>query len=333
MDAARGKASSYNRHVAYCRRKQGHPRKRGRSCRECSLAKAKCSFQARCSRCVARGLECVYERGATSQGSVQQATPASTASRNGTPRGAGRPANPPVSAPGSSDSAGSADYLSALDFGNGDVLDLPDIPQFDGSPYGGGGGLVPLDGVANQGLPLLRGIGQLSTLDMLLSSRLDSLLAAGGADPGPSLISGAVGDLGTLEKIRRRDPTSQQGASLILQALRSVPARMLHRETFPPFIHPQWHRPTLPEPLVVCMVIAHMFATGNQAIRPFLWRSILAEQTRLLREVCDIAAWLRRGGMSTQYRANSSSRDSSTTCPRMNSWLVPRRRRCISSCV
>lgn len=53
---------SYNRHVSYCRRSQNRPRHRQRSCRQCSLARTKCSFHSRCNRCVTKGLNCSYDR-------------------------------------------------------------------------------------------------------------------------------------------------------------------------------------------------------------------------------------------------------------------------------
>ncbi|RYP69304.1 hypothetical protein DL771_006179 [Monosporascus sp. 5C6A] len=54
--------SAYTRHVAYCQRNRGQPKKRKRSCKPCHSAKAKCSFDLECSRCLSRGLQCVYEK-------------------------------------------------------------------------------------------------------------------------------------------------------------------------------------------------------------------------------------------------------------------------------
>ena len=54
-------ASSYARHVTYCRRTQYRPRRRPRSCFACSVAKTKCSFNAPCARCTRKGLDCAYE--------------------------------------------------------------------------------------------------------------------------------------------------------------------------------------------------------------------------------------------------------------------------------
>jgi hypothetical protein len=53
--------TSYKRHVLYCRRTQHRPRTRARACRACNLAKVKCNLQSRCSRCLSKNLQCVYD--------------------------------------------------------------------------------------------------------------------------------------------------------------------------------------------------------------------------------------------------------------------------------
>ncbi|KAI0552643.1 hypothetical protein F4679DRAFT_75537 [Xylaria curta] len=54
--------SAFKRHVAYCRRTVGKPKKRKRSCKQCHRAKAKCSFELQCSRCTSKGFACEYEK-------------------------------------------------------------------------------------------------------------------------------------------------------------------------------------------------------------------------------------------------------------------------------
>ncbi|KAI1332103.1 hypothetical protein F5Y16DRAFT_394805 [Xylariaceae sp. FL0255] len=54
--------TAYKRHVAYCRRTLGKPKKRKRSCKHCHVAKSKCTFETPCARCAAKGLDCEYER-------------------------------------------------------------------------------------------------------------------------------------------------------------------------------------------------------------------------------------------------------------------------------
>ncbi|KAI0157277.1 hypothetical protein GGR57DRAFT_61941 [Xylariaceae sp. FL1272] len=72
--------SAYKRHVNYCRRTLTKPKKRKRSCKSCHIAKAKCSFESPCTRCVSKGLFCEYEKpqastpGNESSGEAQDAT-------------------------------------------------------------------------------------------------------------------------------------------------------------------------------------------------------------------------------------------------------------------
>ncbi|KAJ3564347.1 hypothetical protein NPX13_g7876 [Xylaria arbuscula] len=63
--------TAFKRHLAYCRRTAGKPKKRKRSCRECHRAKAKCSFEPQCTRCISKRLVCEYEKNATPLASSQ----------------------------------------------------------------------------------------------------------------------------------------------------------------------------------------------------------------------------------------------------------------------
>jgi hypothetical protein len=94
-----------------------------------------------------------------------------------------------------------------------------------------------------------------------------------------------------LARLRMPDPVSQHSATLVVQTLRAFPQMMLQRQTFPPFIHPHWHRTStatrtaVPEPLANCMSVAHIFASLTSETKPFLWRTIRAEQRRFIDEV------------------------------------------------
>lgn len=94
-----------------------------------------------------------------------------------------------------------------------------------------------------------------------------------------------------LARLRMSDPVSQHSATLVVQTLRAFPQMMLRRQTFPPFVHPHWHRPStatstaVPEPLANCMSVAHIFASLTSETKPFLWRTIRAEQRRFIDEV------------------------------------------------
>ena len=106
----------------------------------------------------------------------------------------------------------------------------------------------------------------------------------------------AVGNLATssvsseddkefLSRLRTSEPLARQSANLVMEALCAIPQQMLRRATFPPFIHPHWDRPTMPEPLAVCMRIAQLFASRTLDIKPFIWRTMLAEQRRIIEQV------------------------------------------------
>ena len=94
--------------------------------------------------------------------------------------------------------------------------------------------------------------------------------------------------MGSLTRLRPADPVSQHNARLIMQTMRTYPYMMLRRETFPPFIHPHWHRhsaPALPWPLANCMGIANIFISRSTETAPFLWSAVQKESQRCLDEV------------------------------------------------
>lgn len=64
---------------------------------------------------------------------------------------------------------------------------------------------------------------------------------------------------------------------LVMGILRAFPQMMLRRQTFPPFIHGQWHRADIPEELANCMSISQIFVSRTSATRGFLWRVITSE--------------------------------------------------------
>ena len=119
------------------------------------------------------------------------------------------------------------------------------------------------------------------------------------SDSFPELYDPTVGELttshlksannaGFLARLCTAEYLPQQSADLVMEALCAIPEQMLRRATFPPFIHPHWHRPSLPEPLAICTQIAYIFASRTPEIRPFIWRTILAEQQRTLDQVCTL---------------------------------------------
>ncbi|CAF3506718.1 unnamed protein product [Fusarium graminearum] len=85
---------------------------------------------------------------------------------------------------------------------------------------------------------------------------------------------------GDLTRVSNRLSSLQHASRIVMQMLYSYPRMMLRRQTFPPFIHPHWHQEHLPEALGNCMSIARLFESRTPETVSFLWKTIIAEQTR-----------------------------------------------------
>lgn len=92
-------------------------------------------------------------------------------------------------------------------------------------------------------------------------------------------------NLGYLARLRRPQPLVKQSVDLVSEALCAISEQMLRNSTFPSFIHPHWHCEAMPEPLAICMRIAQMFATRTPEVEPFIWRTKLADQRRVIDQV------------------------------------------------
>lgn len=94
-----------------------------------------------------------------------------------------------------------------------------------------------------------------------------------------------------LRSVQNSTPVSRHASRFITRVLRSYPQMMLRRNTLPPFIHPLCSQqsdainPTFPEPLAICISIAHIFAARSKDSSNFLWRTIITELQR-------IASWV-----------------------------------------
>ncbi|KAF2805755.1 uncharacterized protein BDZ99DRAFT_524706 [Mytilinidion resinicola] len=77
---------------------------------------------------------------------------------------------------------------------------------------------------------------------------------------------------------------SEMCSHFLIRIIRSYPEMMLRRETFPPFIHPQYRTVGgfLPETLANCMSVAQMFTTRTKESKGFMWRTIQMERDRVL---------------------------------------------------
>ncbi|TVY83748.1 hypothetical protein LSUE1_G001156, partial [Lachnellula suecica] len=291
--------TSYNRHTSYCRRAHNRPRTRTRSCRSCSTAKAKCSFQPRCLRCTNKGLDCIYDNTTTSR-------PEQLAEEEATPE-----ANGPVFTPSSSSSMG-GDFTfndmfatagqatnnyeaqsdmdwDSLGFSAADMLPptpksnlprfqepLPDFMSNGPLHFDQSGGRRLVDSLPIPHIP--DNMTLVNYPDCTWPAEAEpSLAIAGSADVSQRPSTDFLARLPII------DPVFRFTGTLIMQMLRSFPQMMLRRETLPPYMHGHWHRHTsvsvsLPEPLVNCMGIAQVFASNNLESKPFLWRSIKMEQ-------------------------------------------------------
>jgi hypothetical protein len=88
-----------------------------------------------------------------------------------------------------------------------------------------------------------------------------------------------------LTPLRLGNSASQHCAVLAMGIIRAFPQMMLRRQTFPPFIHGQWHRSAMPEEIANCMSIAQIFTARTSETRGFLWRTIAAEMRRFRDQV------------------------------------------------
>lgn len=157
------------------------------------------------------------------------------------------------------------------------VLDLTNLQQLDEYLYSGFGDTS--DEIAANDP-----IGQFSLLDAVDLYPESHDLAI--ENVTASHLKSTNNTTGFLTRLRTSEPLAQQCTNLVMDALCAIPEQMLRRVTFPPFVHPHWDRPSLPEPLAICMRIAQMFSSRTSDIKPFIWRTILAEQRRVIEQVC-----------------------------------------------
>jgi len=222
--------------VSYCCRAQNRPTPRRRSCRACNAAKAKCSFGSPCSRCLTKGLECLYGHSiailSASSGETNMGDRSSLA-----------------------ESSRDQDALLGQSLLSADIL---------GGPYGNAG---------------LRGVTRGSSLAIDQASYVWEASIDSQTDGCRDSM-----EFGCLTRLRKPHLVAEHDAGLIVDALCAIPGQMTRRETFPCFIHPHWNR-NMPESLTICMHLAQTFASRSQDIKPFLWRSILAEQRRVMQQV------------------------------------------------
>jgi hypothetical protein len=302
--------SSHKRHISYCRRNQTRPRARRKSCRSCNASKVKCSFQAPCRRCLVKGLNCVYELPKKSVASVQDSdvTPSIVNEQSVIDLS-------DIATSLQSCNSSSIDVLNEDRVGVTDSFDLPNTGDMDDIFMD----LLPLhvDEPFGHGYDASYGISTLTPdpaneavpFDMWAAWPYDSIQPRMGhaaqapwsawitsVENHPALRNPNLNDVfrhtqaKCLTILQPSSEVVQHTTRLGVQAMRAYPMMMLRRETLPPFIHPHWHRqstPALPEPLSNCMSIAQMYAFRSEETKPFIWRTVKAEDERFLAQVTD----------------------------------------------
>lgn len=257
-----------NRHLEYCRRTKDRPRVRVRPCCACSAAKVKCDRLAQCSRCVTKGLDCVYRLpGYPSAG-----------------KDSGLGGTPPGTALTPSPRDDSQHHSST---GLSCILDVPDHQMtwdISMEPFLTTVISSPLADI----MPTAFGPGQVTLSTMAGSiTESDQVETLSPANPGTK--QPLLREEGLFICMPRSDPVAQQNATYILQMIRPYPSMMTRKDTLPPFIHSCLGSSDLglafPEPLANCLSIARMFVWRTPETRDFVWKTIWAEQRRLAEKV------------------------------------------------
>ncbi|KIW48328.1 hypothetical protein, variant [Exophiala oligosperma] len=306
--------NAYTRHTTYCRKAQGRHKRRSQACAACRSAKAKCSFEEQCQRCKKHGLSCIYgsKKIAPIANSRPAEIPGTTAAEqedvatefeSAEPiiddlqketRNSCTTAHPPAATLGDDDDAfrdsvfndevsdllgidgtliGSTLVSSLDDDDDAHIMSSQQLSQQQQLS------LEPSATSSSSQQRLMHEIQGRNTYDDRLWSKFFFP-----SDPYASWSVYGDAEKWVMQPIYMPSSVSQTHASRVVRMLRSFPRMMLRRETFPPFIHThQGH--DLPEPIANCMSIAQIFCSRNTVNGAFVWRTIRAEQDRLVREM------------------------------------------------
>ncbi|KAH8674627.1 hypothetical protein BGZ60DRAFT_404421 [Tricladium varicosporioides] len=296
--------SSYRRHVIYCRRTQSRPKSRQRSCRPCNSAKAKCTFEATCGRCRKKGLQCIYEKSFSSSGTRSHSKDKSdilddTNSDAITPP---QEQSQPSGDGNVLDSTFSNNFLDLFLPSTDTMEQLPlhqqHDPVFDKRQVSSS---QPFD-ISSQPFEnsMIHHIMASSSCP-LQESRPSKFLWSFWENQENYFSSYVdmyehyIPRPHALSCLRMANPVAQNNATLLMQSLRSFPAMVLRKETFPPLIHshnallPPSNNACLPAPLAICMSIAQIFASRTPETQDFLWSTIRSEQQRLADQIQNLS--------------------------------------------
>lgn len=304
--------SSHKRHIPYCRRNQSRPRIRPKSCRLCSAAKVKCTFQTPCLRCASKGIDCVYELPCRSH-AVAEDSEAATSSGNSIEQAVPGLCDPSTFIQDSSDeprtgpAAGEVfqvPLMSVFPSSAADVddviMDLLSLPTDEPATYGFDEslriGTVSTESTTDKTIPFDTWAWPHASIQPRMGQAAQEPWSAWTTSvslhPAPTVSNliqrFSLPRVECLVPLRASGAAAQHSTQFLIRALRAYPLMMLRRETLPPFIHPHWCRqgtPSLPEPISNCMSIAHMYASRSEETRSFLWRTVKAENEWFLEQV------------------------------------------------
>ncbi|KAI0120999.1 hypothetical protein BJ170DRAFT_156515 [Xylariales sp. AK1849] len=299
--------SSHKRHTSYCRKAQDRQRIRKKACRACSSAKTKCTFERTCRRCRSLSLHCSYDQPGTTVEVTRRPQPLVP---TGVPDNSSiAPANPiarnEVHFPDASRTdidyqlpdfhiVGDTDPIRPASTNHGILVNIPGRVEDLGSALETQM-TVPIWPSYQTSLPpsflhlprepMLRSALPCNANNNHISAPFDKRIESG----IPLHVRQKWSELARLQPT---DPVAQHNLRLIYHTMRAYPYMMLRRETFPPFIHPHWHRqstPALPWPLANCMSIAKLFVSRTSETVAFLWQTVKSESQRCLDEMNDFS--------------------------------------------
>jgi hypothetical protein len=288
--------TSYSRHISYCRKTQNRPRIRKKACKACNSAKSKCDFSVPCQRCALKGYECSYEEPSRKVATVQRHRSIrvlkSPLAELNIPSAEKEIAISGILTEdaGMRFSVGLGDLSAKLNNGHDFLDDLGQqiVEETDVAP-------VRTDMLTTRRPRSSLPFSFNETVEYPLDTHMPSFIDINALIGSPGIRSRSKIDMevqlrqqiGTMTKLNLVDPVSRHNARLIVQAFRAYPYMMLRRDTFPPFIHPQWHLDALalPWPIANCMSIARLYVSRNEDTASFLWRAMQSESQRCLDEV------------------------------------------------
>lgn len=268
------------RHGYYCRARKSGNTTRPRSCLACASRKAKCDKRGpKCSRCLAKGIDCHYPVKAAK---VVVPIDSADAVENTEP-GDLSPVLPSV------DSSPMDLALDQVDGNNHFSLE-PDFANLEGAFLDWEDSSLDFTDLLD-----LKALGPYSpphpqSITNYPFPYHPQTLQAHHLSPSPTLLSRSL--------IRRAKSSfsTQRNSNLILHTMKSYPKMILHHNTMPPFIHPylltQGVEDDSMEFLSNCISLMHMIGSSVSGSRKLYWRNVRVECEHMCASVGELLSCL-----------------------------------------